>query len=53
MIDIEKRCDELTKLKDDIFPSVKVNIHSAQNKQKEQYSKRRGLGKQSLSKSEI
>ena len=46
--EIDKRIDQLTKLKDKIFPAVMANIDMAQTKQKEQYRQRKGLGKQEI-----
>ena len=43
---IHHRTDQISKVKDEIFSDVKANIIKAQNKQKEQYRKRRGVGKQ-------
>ena len=45
---VERRIEQLSNLKDSIFPAVKINIEKAQKKQKEQYSKRRGQGKQHI-----
>ena len=46
--EIDRRIDQLTKLKDKIFPAVMANIDMAQTKQKEQYRQRKGLGKQEI-----
>ena len=46
--EIDRRIDQLTKLKDKIFPAVMANIDMAQTKQKEQYCQRKGLGKQEI-----
>ena len=46
--EIDRRIDQLTKLKDKIFPAVMANIDMAQTKLKEQYCQRKGLGKQEI-----
>lgn len=47
--ELDRRIAQLIKIKEDIFPSVKSNIDKAQVKQKEQYSRRRGLSSQHIS----
>ena len=44
--EINGRIQQLTKLKDELFPAVMANIDIAQTRQKYQHSKRKGLGKQ-------
>ena len=46
--EINRIIEQLTKLKDEIFPAVMANIDIAQTRQKDQYSKRKGLGKQEI-----
>ena len=46
--ELDRRIDQLSNLKDEIFPVVKANIDKAQVKQKEQYRRRRGLDKQDI-----
>ena len=46
--EINGRIEQLTKLKEEIFPAVMANIDIAQTRQKDQYSKRKGLGQQEI-----
>ena len=46
--EVDQRIEQMSKVKDEVFPAVKANIIKAQAKQKEQYRKRRGLVKQHI-----
>ena len=46
--EINGRIEQLTKLKEEIFPAVMANIDIGQTRQKDQYSKRKGLGQQEI-----
>ena len=48
MENVQERIDHLSKLKEDIFPIAKKNIHHSQDKQKKQYQKRKGILESSI-----
>ena len=48
LAEMTQTIDRLSKIRENIFPKVRANIESSQTKQKEQYSRRKGIVKRTI-----